>query len=73
MIIFFLTYYEKNIDINIKYLFPKSLEKKNSIKTNFKIFETLDYYDGLTFKIFAGNSKRVICSGGRLKRSLREG
>ena len=56
--------------INIKYLFPKSLEKKNSIKTNFKIFETLDYYDGLTFKIFAGNSKRVICSGGRLKTSL---
>jgi len=50
----------------------KSLEKKNSIKTNFKIFETLDYYDGLTFKIIAkkGNSKCVICSGGRLKTSL---
>jgi len=61
---------ENDMKINIKYLFPKSLEKKNSIKTNFKIFETLDYYDGLTFKIFAGNSKRVICSGGRLKTSL---
>ena len=42
--------------INIKYLFPKSLEKKKSIKTNFKIFETLDYYDGLTFKIIAKNT-----------------
>ena len=63
---------ENNIKIDINYLFPKSLEKKNSIKTNFKIFETLDYYDGLIFKIIAkkGNSKRVICSGGRLKTSL---
>ncbi len=63
---------ENDIKIKIKYLFPKSLEKKNSIKTNFKIFETLDYYDGLIFKIVAkkGNSKRVICSGGRLKTSL---
>ena len=63
---------ENDIKIKIRYLFPKSLEKKNSIKTNFKIFETLDYYDGLTFKIVAkkGNSKCVICSGGRLKTSL---
>ena len=63
---------ENDIKIKIRYLFPKSLEKKNSIKTNFKIFETLDYYDGLIFKIVAkkGNSKRVICSGGRLKTSL---
>ena len=63
---------ENDIKIKIRYLFPKSLEKKNSIKTNFKIFETLDYYDGLIFKIVAkkGNSKCVICSGGRLKTSL---
>ena len=63
---------KNNIKLNIKYLFPKNIEKKKSIKTSFKIFETLDYYDGLTFKIITkkGNSKRVICSGGRLKTSL---
>ena len=63
---------KNNIKLNIKYLFPKNIEKKKSIKTSFKIFETLDYYDGLIFKIITkkGNSKHVICSGGRLKTSL---
>jgi len=63
---------ENNIKVNIQYLFPKSLKKNNSIKTTFKIFETLDYYDGLIFKIIAkkNKSKRIICSGGRLKTAL---
>jgi len=63
---------ENNIKVNIQYLFPKGLKKNNSIKTTFKIFETLDYYDGLIFKIVAkkNKSKRIICSGGRLKTAL---